>query len=384
MEKLLAAIRSHPVDGYLLADFRRRDELAYQLLGLPPTLIPTRRWFYLIPKAGQPIKLVSRVEPAVLDSLPGHRLEYSGWAELREKLAAMVTGKTIAMNYSPNADIPTVSYADAGTVELVRASGGTVVSSAALVVSIVGVLTQPQIDSHIRASRLVDEVRAAAFAYIASGGKTEFQTAQFINDRFAAAGLTNEAHGPIVAVNAHAADPHFEPQASDTRPIQPGDAILIDLWAKEKAVPNAVYYDITWCGHWGKIPPAPYQHIFNTGVAARDAAIDLVFRTFAAGQPLRGCDVDDACRAVIDRAGLGQYFVHRTGHAIDHRTHGAGVNMDNLETHDTRPILPGACFSIEPGIYQPPFGIRTEINILVALDGRPQIHGQVQRELVLL
>lgn len=384
MKSLQSAICASGNDALLLADFRRRDELAYRLLNLPGDLVPTRRWFYLIPASGEPVKLVSRVEPGVIDSLPGKRIEYSGWKELHAHLAALVGGKSIAMNYSPMCDIPTVSYCDGGTVELVRSLGASVVSSAAIVAAVVGVLNAEQISCHIAAAPLVDAVCAEAFAYIATGNKTEHDVAMFINRRFAEVGLTNENHGPIVGVNAHAADPHFEPQQSETRPIQPGDAILIDLWAKHANSPSAVYYDITWCGYWGKTPPAEYVHLFNTAVAARDAAVQYVQSTIASGKQLRGCDIDDACRAVIAGANLGQYFVHRTGHAIDHRTHGSGVNIDNLETHDTRPILPGACFSIEPGIYKPPFGVRTEINILVGLDGTPRIHGKVQRELILL
>lgn len=378
------------VDGWLFFDFHNRDAIAYRVLGLEFGKFTSRRWFYLVPKSGQPVKLVSAVEAGKLDALPGEKRVYRSWRELFEHLRAMLDGlSAVAMQYSPRGDVPYVSIVDAGTVELVRAAGVEVVSSAPLVQVFEAVLTPEQLQTHIKAGERVHRIKDQAFALVSQEvrqGKTitPYDVQQFIVRRFEEEGLTCQGEFPIVGTNEQPADPHFEPTPENARPIKLGDTLLVDLWAK-LTEPNAVFYDITWCAFVGENPPAKYVEIFRLVCQARDAALALVQERFAKGEPLAGYEVDDAAREVIEKAGYGQYFVHRTGHNIGTEVHGNGANLDNLETRDNRLLVPGLCFSIEPGIYLPgEMAVRTEINVYITHDGKPQVYGPVQKELVLL
>jgi len=275
---------------------------------------------------------------------------------------------------------------DAGTVELIRSMGIDVVTSAELIQFFEARLDQEGLESHLAAGRLVDQVRAEAFAFIGEclrAGRTisEWDVAEFVRRRFEAEQLYTES-GPIVAVNEHAADPHYEPQASGSSPIRAGDLVLLDMWAKLKT-PGAVYYDITWTGYCGNTVPGEIAHVFEVVRDARDAAIQRVQDAFAQGATLCGYEVDDAARESIRAAGFGDRFVHRTGHSIAVEVHGNGANMDNLETHDTRVVIPWSCFSIEPGVYLDHFGIRSEINIFID-DKQPRVTGAIQREMLLI
>lgn len=385
------ALRDAAFDAWLFVDFRRRDPIAYDVLGLPDG-VPSRRWAYLIPAHGEPRKLLHRIEPRQLDVLPGTTRVYSTWREWREGLAGLVADRRrVAMQYSPNNDLPYLATVDAGTVELVRSFGVEVGSSAVLVACFQGLLDAHQVEMHREAGERIHRVLSEVFADISRRARsadplTERAAADFILGRFSELGIVPEGHGPNVSAGDHAADPHYEPPASDSRPIGPDSPVLIDLWGKLGGEPRAVVYDITWCGYVGPSePPAEYVRRFETVVRARDAALHRIRQAYDAGATVRGCDVDDACRAVVEAAGYGPLFTHRTGHAIDTRTHGSGVNLDNYETCDLRPILPGACFSIEPGIYQRPFGVRSEINAVVHPQTREVlVFGPVQRELVRL
>jgi Xaa-Pro dipeptidase len=378
------------IDGWLFFDFHNRDPIAYRILGLEFGKFTSRRWFYLVPKVGTPVKLVSAVEAGKLDSLPGEKKVYRSWRELAEHLAAMLDGfSTVAMQYSPRADVPYVSIVDAGTVELVRGTGVEVVSSAALVQTFEAVLTPEQLETHRAAGEKVQRIKDEAFELVrqrvrAGAVLTPYDVQQFIVRRFGEEGLTCCGEYPIVGTNEQPADPHFEPTPENARPIKEGDTLLVDLWAKLDR-PGAVFYDITWCAYVGQHPPAQYAEIFQVVVRARDAALALVRERFAQGQPLAGYEVDDAARRVVEEAGYGPYFVHRTGHNIGVEVHGNGANLDNLETRDDRPLVPGLCFSIEPGIYLPgSMAVRTEINVAIGHDGVPRVFGPIQEELVLL
>lgn len=380
LSRIQEALRREKLDGWLFFDHHKRDPLAYRVLGFQPHRHVTRRWYYVIPASGEPRGIVHRIEAGIIDSLPGEKLRYSSWQEQHERLGTILTGlKRVAMQYSPRCAVPYVAMVDAGTVELVRDLGIDVVSSAELIQEFEASLNEQQFQSHLEAGKLVDKVRAGAFRFIGeklASGVDEVTVAEWIRSEFRKAGLVTDS-GPIAGVNAHAGDPHYEPRAETNTPIKPGDLVLLDMWAKLDK-PGAIFYDITWMGFCGDAPDK-VRNVFETVRGARDAAIDLV----KSRRDLRGFEVDDAARGYIQSKGFGDRFVHRTGHSIGEEVHGTGANMDNLETHDDRRILPGALFSIEPGIYLPDqgIGVRSEVNMFVSAEGA-QVTGEIQRELV--
>jgi Xaa-Pro aminopeptidase len=373
------------LDGWLFFDHHHRDPIAYQVLGLKAGRHVSRRWYYWIPVHGEPVKLTHRIEHWMLDSLPGEKVVYSSWREQRERLGEVLGGATkVAMQYSPECMIPYISLVDAGTVELIRGLGKEVLSSASLVQYFEAAWDAEQLEMHLEAGRRVDAIRAAAFARIGDklrAGETvrEHDIAQFILDRFRDEKLATQ-DGPIVGVNANSGNPHYAPAAEGSAEIRPGDFVLIDLWAKLDK-PRAVYYDITWTGFCGETPPEKIQQVFDIVTRSRDAALEAVDSAMREGRTLAGWQVDDVTRGVISGAGYGEAFVHRTGHSIGENVHGNGVNIDNLETRDERPIVPRLCFSIEPGIYLPEFGVRSEIDCYVSEHGA-RATGEVQLEIV--
>ena len=388
LDKIQQALREKKLGGWLLCDFHNRDHLAYRVLGLDPTKMSTRRWFYFIPARGEPKKLVHTVEKGKLDTLPGSKRVFLSWETLHSSLKSILgPRKTIAMQYSPKNNIPYVSLVDAGIIELVKGFGHKVVSSADLVQMFEALITEDGYRLHKEAGVIVDGIRAEAFDQIRqavttnNNRMTEYDLQQFIMRRFRESGLTT-SDPPIVGTNEHPADPHFEPTPENSRPFKNGDTVLIDLWAK-KNLPGSIYYDITWVGYIGDGPRPRYAEIFNAVRNARDSAVDFVKEKFRKGQPCYGWQVDDACRAVVRKSGYGKYFVHRTGHSIGEEVHGNGVNIDNLETKDERQILRGSCFSVEPGIYlEGEMAVRSEVNMFVRHDGVPEVTGEVQQELV--
>jgi Xaa-Pro dipeptidase len=389
LERIQQALRERKLGGWLLCDFHNRDHLAYRVLGLDPAKMTTRRWFYFIPAKGEPRKLVHTVEKGKLDTLPGRKQAFLSWEELHASLRRMLgTPRKIAMQYSPKNNIPYVSMVDAGVVELVRSFGHKVVSSADLVQMFEALIPESGYRLHREAGAAVDRVRAEAFAKIGEAMRsgrtlTEYELQQFIMKRFGENGLVT-TDPPIVGTNEHPADPHFESTPQNARPFRAGDTVLLDMWAKRN-VPGAIYYDITWVGFIGERPPGTYVKIFTAVRDARDAAITFVKDRFAAGRGCAGWEVDDVSRAVVKKAGFARYFVHRTGHSIGEEVHGNGVNIDNLETKDERRLMPGCCFSIEPGIYlEGEMAVRTEINMFIRHDGVAEVTGEVQRELVLI
>jgi Xaa-Pro dipeptidase len=387
LEQIQQEIRSQGLDGWLFFDHHLRDPLAYRILGFTPPRTPTRRWYYLIPAEGEPRGMEHRVEPGMTAALPGRKIPYSSWSEQTDALRQLLSGaRRVAMQYSPNCAIPYVAMVDAGTVELVRSLGVEVVTSAELVQSFEARWTPEALDSHLEAGRRVDRVRAEAFALISERTKngaalSEIDVKRFVLDSFAKAGMITD-HGPIVGANANASNPHYEPTEQVSAPIRRGDFVLLDMWAKLDQ-PGATYYDITWTAFCGDSPSDKMREVFAVVTGARDAAIARVQKGVAAGEALHGFEVDDAARGYIERRGYGQYFTHRTGHSIGQDVHGNGANMDNFENHDERRVAPWTCFSIEPGVYLPEFGVRSEINIFVG-DGSARVTGEIQRELALL
>jgi Xaa-Pro dipeptidase len=383
------ALREEKIDGWLLTDFRNRDYLAYRLLGLNAEKMSSRRWYYYIPARGEPKKIVSAVERQKLDALPGKQYVYLSWKEQHAAITrALGPRRRIAMQYSPKNNVPYISLVDGGTIELLRSLGYRIVSSADLVQMFVSLISEEGYRTHKEAAVVMDRIMEEAFAMIRTGaatgsGVTELDVQQYIVKRFTEENLETY-DPPMVGTNDHPADPHFELTPERSRPFAKGDTVLIDMWAKKK-VPGAIYYDITWVGFVGEQPPEDYVRMYMAVRDARDAAVNFVMEKFARKQPCYGWQVDDACRNVVAKRGFGKYFLHRTGHSITEETHGNGVNIDNLETKDDRALLPGCCFSIEPGIYLAgKMGVRTEINMFIRHDGTPEVTGRVQSDIVLL
>jgi Xaa-Pro aminopeptidase len=387
LDEIQAALRDEGLDGWLFFDHHRRDPLAYRVLQFTPGSPVTRRWFYYVPAYGMPRGLVHKIEPETLAGLPGSHATYAGWNTLVDGLHELLRGaRRVAMQYSPNCAIPYVAMVDAGTIELVRAAGVDIASSANLVQYFEARWTREQLEMHLEAGRKIDAIRRDAFARVGDKVRarervTEWEMQQFILARFKDEGLVND-HGPDVAVNANASNPHYDPKQDACAEIQKGDVVLMDMWAKLDR-PDAVYYDITWLGFCGDQPPAQVERVFTVVRDARDRAIEKVKSAVQAKRELRGFEVDDAARSHIDAEGFGEFFFHRTGHSIGTEVHGSGANMDNLETHDERKVIPWTCFSVEPGIYLPEFGIRLEVDVFVG-DEDARVTGEIQDKIVLV
>jgi Xaa-Pro aminopeptidase len=392
------AVQAFAIDGWLLYDFRGQNPLARRIIHFPADGHATRRWFYFVRARGEPKKLVHRIESGVLDHLPGEKRVYLRWQELEQGIRWLLepaeshnanpanTASRIAMEYAPGTSNPYISCVDAGTVEFVRSLGVEVVSSGDLVQLFEATLDDEQWAMHLEAARHTNAAYSVAWNYIATQVRvrkrvTEIDVQQQIMAYFGANGLTTD-HPPIVGVGPHSGDPHYAPNTQSNAEIREGDFVLIDLWAK-LARPRSIYSDLTRVGFVGATVPDKYENIFQIVAAARDAGIALVRDAVANRRPLRGYQVDDACRAVIEQAGYGQYFIHRTGHNIGENTHGNGAHMDNLETHEERLVVPRTLFSIEPGIYLPEFGVRSEINVFI--DAQSKVHvtgGELQQRVL--
>jgi Xaa-Pro dipeptidase len=387
LAEIQAALKAEDLDGWLFFDHHHRDELSYRVLQFVPGSMVTRRWYYYVPAEGEPRGLAHKIEPETLKPLPGSVKLYAGWQELVDGLKGLLGGaKRVAMQYSPNCAVPYVAMVDAGTIELIRSMGVEVATSANLIQFFESRWNAAQLENHLEAGKRVDRIRAEAFARIAAKQQakervTEWEMQQFILLRFKDEGLFTD-HGPDVAVNANASNPHYNPTQETCAEIKRGDLVLIDMWAKLER-PDGVYYDITWVGYCGGQAPDAMRNIFQIVRDARDAAIDRVVKAVATKESLCGFQVDDAARSLIRAAGYADYFFHRTGHSIGAEVHGTGANMDNLETHDERRVIPWTCFSIEPGIYLPEFGVRSEVNVFVD-ETSARVTGEIQRELVVV
>jgi Xaa-Pro aminopeptidase len=388
LQKIQTTLQSLNLDGWLFYDFHNRDAIAGRILDIDKNKLATRRWFYYIPAKGEPKKLVHKIESAQLDHLVGEKFIYLPWQEQHNHLKNILgTAKRIAMQYSPNNAIPYVSIVDGGTVDLIRSFGIEVATSADLVSIFESYLTEEDRLSHYRAGDIMQMVKNETFKEIgkrikAGDNPTEYEIQQFMQDLMTKNGMVF-SDGPIVAINEHAADPHFEPNPSNTFKMKEGDLVLLDLWAKLNQ-PRGIYYDITWMGFIGKEVPKKITDILQIVFDARDAALNYVRQKMQNNEPVRGCDVDDVCRKVIIDAGYADYFTHRTGHNIGEEVHGNGTHIDNLETKDERFLVKGSCFSIEPGIYlkHEKIGFRSEIDVFLDDNGNVHVAGDIQKEII--
>ena len=384
-------LKSAGMDGWLFYDFHNRDPIAYRVPGLDFGKFTSRRWWYYIPADGDPIRLVHKVEPTKLDSLPGEKRYYLAWEELHASLRDIIgpAPKKVVMQYSPLNNIPYVSTVDGGTVGLLQSFGYEIHSSADLVQLFEAVIDEKGYQSHLDAARVVYQIKDEAFQRIETALQngeemTEYSIQQFIVSRFEELGFTNDGENPIVGVNGHPANPHFEPTPENTWAIKKGDTILIDLWARKNET-DSIWADITWCGFAGQNPPEKYGTIFNAVRDARNAGLAFIREKFAEGRNCFGWEVDDAVRNVIRERGFGDFFIHRTGHSIGTEVHGNGVHIDNLETREERQLIPGICFSLEPGIYfEDEIAVRTEIDVFITLEGEVVVAGPEQESLILL
>lgn len=392
IDKIQEALAKAQLDGWLFYSFRGSDPIAANILEMPTEgHMATRRWFYYVPQSGEPTRILHSIERDVLDHLPGKKLIYLPWQQLHSHLKNVLleSGKgkpRIAMQYSADAAIPYLSRVDAGTVELIRSFGVEIVSSADLVQKFESAWNDDQLAMHDEAARGLFESVHSAFAEIgkrikAGTSTTEYDIQQYILNCFTDRGMFSK-DPPIVAVNANSAMPHYGPTREHHSPINKGDFVLIDLWAKLDR-PGSVYADITWTSFVGDKVPGKVTEVFNVVRDGRDAATNYVKEAFAAGRTIYGWQVDDVCREVIQKAGYGEYFIHRTGHNIHTEVHGNGANIDNLETKDERVLIPRTCFSIEPGIYlEGEFGVRSEIDVYVGEREARVTGGEPQKEVV--
>ncbi len=389
LQRIQTTIKSLGIDGWLFFDFHNRDNLGLKILGMDLHAMSTRRWYYFIPASGEPVKLAHRVEPTKLDRIPGKKLLYSSWRELHTNLKELLGSPSrIAMQYSPMNSIPYISIADGGTVELVRSFGHEIVSSADLVQQFEALLDENAIKSHFKAGKLIDKILDETFNEVrksvkSKNYKTEYEIEQFIEKRFKANHLITD-DPLIVGINEHPANPHFAPTPKNSKKIKPGDKLLIDLWAKLDK-PGSIYYDITWCAFVGKEAPDEYAKAFHVVRDARRAGFKILTERLNSEKSVAGWEVDDVCRNMVKDAGYGEYFTHRTGHSIGEEVHGNGANIDNFETQDTRLLVPGCLFSLEPGIYlEGNMGVRSELNVFIDNSSKAMITGREQDELVMI
>lgn len=386
IQAIQQALREEKIDGWLFYDILHRDSISYRVLGLE-NCMAKRRWFYFIPSKGTPRKLVHRIESGALDTLPGEKLQYAAREEMEKNLPKLLgKAKTLAMQYSPKNAIPSISLVDAGTVELLRSMKRKVVTSANLVQLFEAAWSSEQRESHMAAGKLIDKITRATFEHAAKlvrdhAAFTEYDLQQWMAGQFRMNGLVADSD-PIVAVGPHSGDPHYEPRKEIASPIREGDLLLLDVWGKLNK-PGSVYYDITWMGYFGAKVPEKYSRVFAVAMQARDSAVKFVREAISAGRAVEGWQVDRASRDVIKKAGFGKFFTHRTGHNIGQEVHGTGANMDDLESHDIRRIIPRTCFSVEPGIYTPEFGVRTEVDVYVG-EKEAGVTGAVQSEILAL
>lgn len=387
ISRIQEALRQAEIPAWLFYDFRGSDPIGYRILGLDPSMHTSRRWYYLVPAAGEPMKLVHRIESGKLDSLPGTKRFYLTWQELQAALKEMVSRfDSLAMQYSENNMIPYISLTDGGTLEMISALGPRVVSSADLVQIFEAVLSPQQQAGHRAAAAALTEIVQTAFAWTGEqisrvGRADELSVQDFIMDMFQEHGLETD-HPPIVAVNSNSGNPHYSPEPGNSREINNGDFLLIDLWARQGHQPDAIFADITWTGFAGENPPGEILRLFDIVTSARNHGVDFLRERFKHDTPVYGWEVDRAVRDYIASHGFGDdTFCHRTGHNLGVEPHGSGVHFDDLETHDTRQILKGTACTIEPGVYLENFGVRSEIDVLFTEDG-PEITTPPQIELV--
>lgn len=386
IDEIQRALRDSSIDAWLFCHHPCGETIAHRILGLRESVQVSRRWFYLVPAYGDPEKLLHKLEPFHLDSLPGPKRLYAAREEFVSALERMLSRvKKIAMQFSPNNMIFSISIVDAGTVDLIRSFGKKVLSSAQLVALFEGTLSPEQISSHFQARDAIDGIMAAAFSEIGrrarDGGTNEHEIQAWVLEAFRREDLFSNSP-PMIAVNANSSKPHYSVSSEGAVAIREGDFVLLDFWGKKKQS-DSVYYDISWAIFVGKSVPDQIGRIFDVVRRSRDQAIKKVETSIHRGQRIRGWEVDKAARDVLDGAGLGQFLCNRVGHSIGTEVHGNGANIDNFESFDDRELLPNTCFSIEPGVYLPEFGLRSEVNLLIR-NSSAQVTGKIQNEMVLV
>jgi Xaa-Pro aminopeptidase len=388
IEAVQRALREEKLDGWLLYDFQGFNPIASRLVGLTGSgKMATRRWYYFVPASGSPRALVHAIESHNLDELPGDKVVYAGREQLSAGLQQLLKGAgRVAMEYSPGNAIPYVSRVDAGTIETVRQLGTTVVSSGDLAQRFEAIWTDAALATHLAAAERLYRIKDRAFAMVrqrmsSRTAVSEIEVQDAMVGWFRDEGLVADTP-PNVSAQENAGNPHYQATQAVHRAIRPNEGVLIDLWGK-LPTPGAVYADITWMGFTGANPPEEFSAAFAAARDGRDAAVDLVQSAVLAGRELRGYEVDRACRAVVERAGFGAQFIHRTGHSLGENVHGNGVHMDDYETHDDRRLLPGTGFTIEPGVYTSRYGVRTEINMFVG-EKDARVTGPLQNDIVTL
>lgn len=384
LKDIQRSLAAEGLDGWLLYDFHGHNMIACNVLGLGDK-ISTRRWYYFIPASGEPTRIVHAIESQNLDHLPGKKIIFRSWQELHSALDSTLKGvRRIAMEYSAENDIPYVALVDAGTIELVRETGVEVTSSGDLVQQFEAQWDPAQVKSHFEAAKRVNQVKDEGFKLVSESIRagrvlTEYDVQQWMWHLFEKMNITAD-HPAIVAVNENASNPHYLPDKDSSKEIKKGDLLLIDIWGKLKE-PDSIYGDITWMGYVGEKVPEKFSRIFNIVKGAQLAAFNLIAGNFKEGKTTYGWEADQAARSHITEQGYGDYFLHRTGHSIGREVHGNGAHLDNLETRDQRKLMPHTGFSIEPGIYLPEFGVRSEIDVYIGEDG-PVITSPDQKEII--
>ena len=374
---------SQSVDGWLVYDYRGLNPIFSDTVGHVGHV--TRPVWLWIPQRGDPHMLVSFVDQSRFIHLGIDTTLFVNRIDMIDKLKIMFGASSrIAMEYTPDGALPRVSKVDGGTLEMVRGLGVEVVSSADLLQYATQRWTDEQLASHLFAAEKLTQIVGEAFEHIGrtvDEGVTEFAIAEFIRNRFLDNGLI-VTDGPAVQVNEHASDPHFDPTPENSFRIKRGDWVLIDLWTRLPGEDD-MFGDITWTAYVGDDVPPKHQEVFDNVLGARDAALAEMVTAFEEGRILQGWELDKVARDYIEATGYGEYFSHRLGHSLGREVHSNAVNLDSWETYDTRQLIPGIAVTIEPGIYIPEFGVRSEINVFYSEDG-PQVTTEMQREVVLI
>lgn len=384
--KAQGLLRAQGLDGWLFHDFHGRDPITHDLLGLGDGVRPSRRMFYFVPAQGEPVKVLSAIEPLLLDALPGRKVLYSGKAGQDEALGQLLrTGMRVACQYSPMGNVPTASTMDGGLLEYLRSLGPELVSSADLLQHFGAVLTPEQVDSHRRAGVVVHRIMDETFSWIRRSlddgvSVNEWDMLEKMKALIAREGVISDGP-PFFGVDDHASDPGYEPGPEGSYPIREGSRLILDFAARLPGE-DTVYYDVTWCVQVGRTVDPEYQRLFRIVWEARQSVVDLLKARLAAGEPVCGYEADRQTRAVFEKYGLSRYILHRTGHSIGHACHSVGANLDDYETHDDRRLLPGTLFSVEPGLYTGKYGVRLEFDVYLSPEGEVQILGPVQKEIL--
>ena len=375
------------LDGWLFTDFAGRDNLTKDLLQLPLDGMTTRRWIYIVPPTGEPVKILHKIEPHALDTLPGeHKIFYSSQQELKAALS-QYKDKTLALLWDPN--LPVISTVDGGFITLLQGEGITITSAAKLLQRYKGILSAASIQSQERAAALLYKIIYDTWDFICQHYRSkeplnERAVQIFILEQFYKYKLTTN-HSPVVAFGAHTGDPHYEVPEDGGKVAEEGDIIQLDIWAKERLADDGqggvsatvpAYADISWVGVFGDVVPQEAEKRFSVLCQARDSVATAITEATAKGIRLTGAELDLQVRSIIEKAGYGSYIKHRTGHGIDSEVHGSGTNLDGSEFPDYRQLLPGSSFSVEPGIYGQDFGMRTEIDIYIDEAGMPIVSGK--------